>query len=364
MISANPALSVPQPSRQDLLAVSVSSGVLPRIRTNSNVISEVKNGKSMSKSQHAEAEIITGLKQVEGSNKMKTQDWIPRRIVQMWAPAAGQEGPGRGSEQPLENRAAMLNLKLLNSDYEYLFFDGAGMEKFIDREFPRYRAVFDSFRFAVQRYDFFRYLAVYRYGGFYFDLDVLLAADLSGLLWHGCVFPFEALTSSHFLRAQHGMDWEVGNYAFGAAPGHPFLEAIIENCIRAQRDPSWVKPMMCRLPPLSRDEFYVLSTTGPWLVSRTLAENPDLARLVTVLFPDDVRDVRNWNCFGDVGIHLMSGAWRPKRNPLRRRLARYWAELRMRALMKESTRLGPTRSYGQPKDDPTPPERKRRQILG
>src|SRR5271169_6548235 len=106
---------------------------------------------------------------------------IPKRIIQT----------GKQLEQPLYNRAVMANIRLLNPDFEYLFFDDRGVEEFIDREFPQYRAVFDSFQYPIQRYDFFRYLAVYRYGGFYFDLDVLLVSSLSSLLESGCVFPFE-----------------------------------------------------------------------------------------------------------------------------------------------------------------------------
>src|SRR5271154_204643 len=131
---------------------------------------------------------------------------IPKRIIQT----------GRHVEQPLRNRAMMANLRLLNPDYEYLFFDEQRLQKFIDQEFPQYRSLFDSFPFRIQRYDFFRYLAVYHFGGFYFDLDVMLASDLSSLSESGCVFPFEGLTLSNFLRNRHGIDWELGNYAFGA----------------------------------------------------------------------------------------------------------------------------------------------------
>ena len=63
------------------------------------------------------------------------------------------------------------NLRLLNPDYEYLFFDDQAVDCFIAQEFPQYKAVFESFRFRIQRYDFFRYLVIYKYGGFYFDLD-------------------------------------------------------------------------------------------------------------------------------------------------------------------------------------------------
>ena len=260
---------------------------------------------------------------------------IPKRIIQT----------GKQPEQPLPNRAMMANIRLLNPDYEYLFFDDEEVRRFIQQEFPQHRQIFDSFRFPIQRYDFFRYLAVYRYGGFYLDLDMMMASGLSSLLEHDCVFPFEGLTLSPFLRTHHSMDWEIGNYAFGAAPGHPFLEAVIENCVRAQKDPSWVKPMMRGLPYLFRDEFLVLNTTGPGLLSRTFAENTDLAKTVTVLFPTDVCDVSNWNRFGDLGVHFMEGSWRARSSYARRRFAQHWENWKLQGLLKQSLRLGKTRHH-------------------
>jgi len=257
---------------------------------------------------------------------------IPPRIIQT----------ARTHNLSLKHRAMMANLKLLHPDYEHCFFDNADVEAFIDREFPEYRRVFDGFRFPIQRYDFFRYLAIYRLGGFYFDLDVLLATDLSPLLPTGCVFPFEGLTFSRLLRS-YGMDWEIGNYAFGASPGHAFLEAVIENCVRAQREPAWVEPMMRGVPPLSDAEYYVLYSTGPGLVSRTLAENLALAKTVTVLFPDDVCDVEFWNRFGNFGVHLMEGTWRPSSSYLRRRIAQTIESWAMERRIREGRRRGATR---------------------
>src|SRR5215468_1272688 len=109
---------------------------------------------------------------------------IPRRIVQT----------DKSADLPLLAKAATSNLRLLNPDFEYLFFDDLQVEEFIDAEFPQYRAVFDSFSPRIQRYDFFRYLAIYRFGGFYFDTDVFLASGIQDLLEFSCVFPFEHLT--------------------------------------------------------------------------------------------------------------------------------------------------------------------------
>lgn len=260
---------------------------------------------------------------------------IPARIIQT----------GKSRELPLLARAAAANLKCLNPGFEWTFFDDRDVTEFVQREFPQHSEMFRNFRYRIQKYDFFRYLAVYRLGGFYFDLDVFLADGVDELRRNSCVFPFEELTLNQHLRNAHGMDWEVGNYAFAGAPGHPFLEAVIENCARAQRDPAWVEPMMRGIPGPFRADFEVLNTTGPGLVSRTLAENPGLAAEVTVLFPEDVCNPDMWHQFGRYGVHAMEGSWRDGGGFLRRRLALFWeARLRRRQLA-ESEKLGKSRMF-------------------
>lgn len=260
---------------------------------------------------------------------------IPKRIIQIW---------GGGSDLPLLSKAAAANVRLLNPEFEYLLFDDDRMEKFIKDNFPEYRSLFYSFRFPIQRYDFFRYLAIYRLGGFYFDMDVFLASNLSDLLELGCVFPFESLTMNRFLREKYGMDWEVGNYAFGATAGHPFLHAIIENCVRAQKELDWAQAMMRSVPRVFREEYFVLYTTGPLLISRTLAEFPDAAKHVEVLFPENVCDSSYWSRFGTFGVHLMDGGWRKRRGIVRRRLYSIWKSWKQKEMLRNGLRLGPSRS--------------------
>ena len=268
----------------------------------------------------------------ESNQPMKEK--IPRRIIQT----------DRGRDLSLLAKAATANLRLLNPDFEYLFFDDAQVENFIDAEFPQYRSVFDTFAFRIQRYDLFRYLAIYRFGGFYFDRDLLLASNLDDLLGFSCVFPFEQLTTYRFLCREYGMDWEVGNYAFGATAGHPFLEAIIKNCVRAQKHPEWVGEMMKSIPRMFGSEYFVLAATGPGLVSRTLAEYPDVCGQVKVLFPQDVRDPQNWHCFGAYGVHLQLGTWRKRKSVVPRVLHRLWESATRKGLLKESVRHGAKRT--------------------
>jgi hypothetical protein len=237
-------------------------------------------------------------------------------------------------------RAARVTLTQLNPDFEFLLFDDIAVDRFITETFPQYRDVFEAFPYRIQKFDFFRYLVVWELGGFYFDLDVFLVASLDPLLDRTCVFPFEELTLNRYLRREYNMDWELGNYAFGAARRDPFLGEVIQNCIRAQRDPNWVKPMLRGLPPVLQRENYVLNTTGPGLVSRTLAENPVLATSVTVLFPDDVCQSETWHRFGEFGVHLMDGSWRRKEHFIYRRIAWGWEVWLQRRLQQESAKVG------------------------
>lgn len=265
---------------------------------------------------------------------------IPKRIIQT----------GKARDLPMVARASAASMRALNPEFEYLFFDDADVEHFIDTQFPQYRKLFDGFPYRIQKYDFFRYLSVYRYGGFYFDLDIFLASGLDDLCARGCVFPFEELSIHSLLRDRHGMDWEVGNYAFGASAHHPFIGAIIENVARAQHEPSWPAAMWRPIPRLFREEFYVLDTTGPGLVSRTLAEFPDANAHVHVLFPPDVCDERHWHQFGDYGVHMQEGSWRSRQSLWRRKLGSLW-EGRLRADgLAAARRRGPTRTlaFGSP----------------
>jgi inositol phosphorylceramide mannosyltransferase catalytic subunit len=270
----------------------------------------------------------------EGDGGLKRMErHIPKRII--------QTGPSR--DLPLLHRAVVANVTLLNPEFEYRFFDNDDVVRFFAAEFPEYRGLFDAFKFRIQKYDFFRYLAVYRFGGFYLDLDLLLGTGMAALAEHGCVFPFEDLNISGFLRRRYGMDWTIGNYAFGARPGHPFIGEVIQNCVRAQEDPAWVQPALRGIPRLFRDDFTILSTTGPLLLSRTLAENPALAEDVTILFPEDVRCPQTWHRFGGLGIHLMEGSWRKKDTRGQRRLRLMWEWWMVRRFTRESTKRGAAR---------------------
>ncbi len=266
---------------------------------------------------------------------------IPKRIIHIYSVPEG-----RPQELPLVCQAARANARLLHPDYELVLFDREGMRSFVEREFPQHVETMSRFALPIQRFDFFRYLAVYRLGGFYFDLDVFLANPLDPLLDRQSVFAFEELTLSRYLRDTRRQDWELANYGFGARPGDPFLGAVIENCVRGLNDPVWGAQAIASIPRWFRGQFVAPITTGPGLISRTFAENTGLHSGITVLFPDDVCDPRTWQRFGSFGVHLMQASWRKRDGFFRSRLARIWETRERDQLSAASRKLGPKRAGG------------------
>lgn len=262
-----------------------------------------------------------------------TMSRIPKRIIQT----------SRNSMLEPLAEAASVNVKLLHPDWEYLFFDDTQILKFVSSEFPEYVGLFQSYSRPIQRVDLFRYLAVYRLGGFYLDLDVFLTKSLEPLTTNSAVFPFEGLTMNEYFRNTLGIDWEVGNYAFGAEAGNEFLGQVIKNCARAKSDPKWIKPVISSYPRYFAAEFEVLATTGPGLLTRTLADpEPGIAKPY-ILFPQDVCDLGERNRFGKFGIHAMAGSWRG-RGGIGRRLGWWLLSKKEQNLLKLSRIKGPTRS--------------------
>ncbi len=141
------------------------------------------------------------------SGRFLTQT-IPILIEQFLSPARiiqDRQEP----ELPLAARASAAGLKALNPGFEYLYFDDADVVAFVRKEFPGASGNFRELSCTASRSDDFFPLPghCYRLGGFYFDLDMFMAAGLEELLPRSCVFPFEQLTMKPLPSAaiRHGL---------------------------------------------------------------------------------------------------------------------------------------------------------------
>ena len=194
------------------------------------------------------------------------------------------------------------SVKLNNPDYEYLFFTDDTIEKFFKLNYPEYYNTYMSLPIKIQKIDFFRYVAVYHYGGFYLDLDMNVLRPFDELLNYSCVFPVDEYI--HTVYCQHsrykpfcsvGQNFLLGQYAFAASPKHPFIKELIDR-IHGNIN-KYIKTVDFG------SEDYIYKTTGPDFVTEVYTTYKDKNK-ITIL------DVGKRQFFGNYAQHNYFGTWK------------------------------------------------------
>ena len=57
-------------------------------------------------------------------------------------------------------------------DIEYKLWGFEECDELVNKEFPKYVDLWNSFRYEIQRVDFIRYCILYTFGGLYIDCDI------------------------------------------------------------------------------------------------------------------------------------------------------------------------------------------------
>jgi mannosyltransferase OCH1-like enzyme len=178
------------------------------------------------------------------------QPMIPRIIHQTW----------RTNELPHPLRDYCRSWRRSNPEADYRFYDDSACRAFVQSEFPEFSGTYEALPFPIQRADFFRYLAVFRYGGLYADADMECLLPLDQFFqMEGALFCIETrLTRTRQRELGYLYPYQIANCIFAAEAGHPFLWELIETAagIAAKG--------------LINSPAQVEDATGPRLVTRRL----------------------------------------------------------------------------------------------
>ena len=228
---------------------------------------------------------------------------IPKIIIQTW----------KTRDLPDHYKHNQQLLMKYNPTYQYMFFDDNDIIKFINENYPEMINIIKKFTKVIQVIDLFRLLVIYKFGGFYFDMDFKIEKSLDPLLSETCVFPAEMLKNDSILQ-KYNKNYNIGNYAFAASVNNPVILAIINNIDKAVSDPNWAQIPKSINNNEDPQHTMVYYTTGPIIVSRTVFEH---LNSVKILFPSNwsynYRErypVDSWFRFGDYGVHTMTGTWK------------------------------------------------------
>ncbi len=161
----------------------------------------------------------------ENFNNNDSVDKIPKIIIQTW----------KDDDIPEKYTEDIQAMKKYNDNYNFMFFNDNDIVKFLETHYPEYYESYKKLPIIIQKIDYFRYIAVYHYGGFYMDLDMRGMHSLDELLDYDCIFPVDQNIHEgmcHRTRfknyCENGMDFMLGQYAFGAKPKNDFIKKLID----------------------------------------------------------------------------------------------------------------------------------------
>jgi len=223
------------------------------------------DGDALSKREPVEVDVLVTRSSPTASgelaaNRPARRNRIPRIIHQTYF-----------EEITIEKYPQLLRLQNTwrNSGWEYRFYDDDAARGYVETNYPeRFVRAFDSLLLGAYKADFFRYLVLYKEGGLYVDVDVMLNANLDNFITPDLAFfaPLDA----------------VGNYAdepfcvwngmLGSAPAHPALANVIEwmiNLVTHRGDMYDMERAVCRLAGADKIENWkvrvepVLLLSGP-----------------------------------------------------------------------------------------------------
>jgi len=165
------------------------------------------------------------LKKINVTSENFSNDTIPKIIIQTW----------KTKLIPEKYKEDIKSIKKYNKDYKFLFFSDDDIDYFLKKEYPEYFVSYNKLPVKIQKIDYFRYIAVYHYGGFYFDLDMTGMFPLDELLNYDCIFPVDQhitpnKCNSNRLKKYCNKEMKIllGQYAFAAKPHNEFIKLLID----------------------------------------------------------------------------------------------------------------------------------------
>jgi len=219
---------------------------------------------------------------------------IPKIIIQTW----------KDNNIPDRYIPHIESLKDMNPSYQYMYFTDNDIDVFLKKNYPEYYKTYNELPVFIQKIDFFRYIAVYHYGGFYFDLDMTGLKPLDDeLLTHDSVFPIDTIiTDDNCTQSRYkgycdvGMDFLLGQYAFGSKKKDPFIKELIDTI---HNNIEQIKERY----KIDQTRSFVYQTTGPDYVTDIYLKYK-MKKNIYILKSDKNQ------YFGDYAKHNYFGTWK------------------------------------------------------
>ena len=233
-----------------------------------------------------------------------TKSKIPKIIIQTW----------KTNVIPNKYISDITSVRKFNKDYKFIFFTDNDINDFIIDNYPEYYDTYNRLPVKIQKFDFFRYIAIYHYGGFYLDLDITCFKSFNDLLKYDSVFPIDTIIKEddyeydRFNLYKDKIQILLGQYAFGASKNNLFIKLLI-NTINNNIN-LYIKNYYNIINNNNYnkyknyfEEVYVYKTTGPDFVTNVFLKYNHNYNI-------KILDAKKGQYFGDYAIHNHYGTWK------------------------------------------------------
>lgn len=169
---------------------------------------------------------------------------IPKKIFQTW----------ESKELTCVLKTLTHYVKKKNPDYEYYLFDKKDREFFIKENFDK--TVIKAYNSIIPggfKADLWRYCILYKYGGFYCDIDMMCINGFDKLIENNeeCIF-----TIHHNLNGKN-LKIDLANLFIGIIPNHPIMKNCIDKIVDNVLNEKW---------KINNED--ILEFTGPGLLGK------------------------------------------------------------------------------------------------
>ena len=167
------------------------------------------------------------------------QPKIPKIIMQTW----------KTDVIPERWEESQRSIAKYMPSWKYVLMTDKTNRELVEKEFPDFLPYYDAFPYNIQRADAVRACWLYKYGGVYMDLDLVLLKDITDLF----VPDVDA-----FFVASGNVAGVITNSFMASKPGNPLWLEYIEEMKKGPSSWAYGK------------HFNVMTSTGPMALSRTL----------------------------------------------------------------------------------------------
>ena len=243
-------------------------------------------------------------------------------------------------------------LRQQNPEWDYNFYNDEDMHQFVINNFnSEIVAAYEKLEksYGAARVDLFRYLLLYRVGGIYLDIKSSASQPLASVIRENDTFILSQWQNSPDGRypgwgLHDDINWVSGGefqqWYIAAAPGHPFLAAVIGNVVRNIK--------LYNEGLHGSGQYGVLRVTGPIAYTASIApilhlfphrrvdSEQDLGLIYSIydderhvkLFKDHYSDLRIPIVKQDINGKFLSFLYQASR--LAKKIGKYWTNASLR----------------------------------